>query len=200
MKITNDSIGGKKVIFDTIIDEIVGGASLNVTRLDNLTHNDNVDKRWLKAGAPVYFDHATRVAELCKTAKYLGGTSTAIRVYKEHHFKVGDFLNDGTNCSLIESIDSSNAAYDVLNVNSALATTGTVYFEGTVTGTNATLAYTPNGLLKNDAWIYDGNASAEIVTMGTVREDALTYFLPALYKVALRGGTAGTGTSLITVN
>jgi hypothetical protein len=35
--------------------------------------------------------------------------------------------------------------------------------------------------------------------MGTVREDALTYPINALYAIALRGGTAGTGRSLITL-
>lgn len=200
MQITNGSITGKKVIFDSIVDTVVGGASLDVTRLDNLVKNANVDKTYIKAGAPVYFDSATRVAELCKTAKYLGGSSTVIQITKNNHFKVGDFLNDGTDCGLISVIDTSNAGYDLVTVNTALTTTGGKYFEGTVTGTNATMKFTPNGLLKNDSYVFDGNAEAEIVTIGTVREDALTYVLPDLFKVALRGGTSGTGKSLITVN
>jgi hypothetical protein len=54
-------------------------------------------------------------------------------------------------------------------------------------------------LVKEDAFIGDGNAEVSIVKMGTAREDALTYPINALYKIALRGGVSGTGTSLITL-
>ncbi len=201
MQITEDSISGKKVIFESIIDEVAGGAGLNVTRLDYETNNDNVDKRYLKAGAPVYFVPSTRVAELCKSALAIdGGSGTAPRVGKNHHFKVGDFFGDGTTTGLISAINTTSSDdYDTITVNTALTyAEDTKFVEGTTSGTSAVLKYTPNGVVKSDVFIGEGNADVAIVKIGTVREDALTYCMPDLYKKALRGGTAGTGTSLIT--
>jgi hypothetical protein len=200
MQITTDSVDGQKVIFESILDEFVGGAGLNVTRLDNETHNSNVDKRYLKAGAPVYVVPSTRVAELCKSAIAIdGGTSTAIRVAKNHHFKVGDFMGDGTTTGLISAITTTEDDYDTITVNTALTyAEGTKFVEGTVTGSSAVLKYTPNGVVKSDIYMGDGNADVAIVRAGVAREDALTYCMPDLYKKALRGGTAATGTSLIT--
>lgn len=198
MQITNGSIAGKVVIFDSIIDEIPGGAGLNVTRLDYLT----AGKEYIEAGTPVYYDPATRVAEVCKSVKGVdGGTTTALRVSKKHHFKVYDWLNDGTTGAMITAINTSNAAYDVLTVNTALLSGAQYsYVEGTVSGTSAAVKYSPNGLIKDSVYIKNGNADVSIVTMGVAREAALTYPLSSVYKIALRGGTAGTGTSLITVN
>lgn len=205
MRITTDSIDGKKVVFDSILDEISGGAGLNVTRLDYETHNSNVDKRYLKAGAPVYYVDSTRVAELCKSAIAVdGGSGTSLRVAKNHHFKVGDFIGDGTTTALISAIDTTTSDdYDIVTVNTALTyAEDTKFVEGIVTGTSAVLKYTPNGVTKDDVYIGEGNADVAVVTMGTVREDALTYCLPDLYKIALRGGASQSTSSksLITVN
>lgn len=202
MNITTDSITGGKVIFENILEDVPGGASLEVTsRLDYLIHNTNVDKRYLKAGAPVYFSESTRIAQVCKSASWItGGSTTAIRVGKNHHFVVGDFMNDGVTTGLISAIVTTVAAYDTITVNTALLNvTGTIYGEGTVTGTSAALLYSPNGLTRDDVYIGDGNADVAIVKMGTAREDALTYPINALYKIALRGGATGEGTSLITL-
>lgn len=198
MQITNGSIAGKYVVFDSILDEIPGGAGLNVTRLDYTTSG----KEYIEPGTPVYYDPATRIAEVCKSAQGVdGGTTTAVRVTKKHHFKVGDYLNDDTNGAYITAINTTNSAYDVISVNTALTNGASVkYQEGTVSGTSVVLKYTPNGLVKSQIYIKDGNADASIVTMGTARESALPYPLTATYKKALRGGTAATGTSLITVN
>jgi hypothetical protein len=192
---------GTKVIFESILDEIPGGVGLNVERLDNLTVNANVDKRFLPAGTPVYVDLATRIAEVCKSATALAGSSAqAIRIAKNNHYKAGDLINDGVTSSTISSITSSGATYDVLNTAEALVyAEGTKYGEGSASGTSAALLYTPNGMTKDTAWIFDGNADVAVVTMGTVRADALTFPVNALYAVALRGGTAGTGKSLITL-
>jgi hypothetical protein len=105
MNITNDSIEGKKVIFENILEDVPGGASLEViSRLDYLTHNANVDKRYLKAGAPVYYNPATRIAQVCKSALAIaGGSATDIRVGKNHHFAVGEFFNDGVTTGLINN-------------------------------------------------------------------------------------------------
>ena len=197
MQIVNDdAIAGRKVIFESILDEVIGGASLNVARLDST----DTDKKFVKAGAPVYYVPATRVMELCKTVLVIdGGSTSAPRVGKNHHFKVGDIIGDGTTAQCITAIDkTSSADYDTLTLNSTIATAGTAgtkMFEGTVSGSSAVLKYTPNGILKNDVYIVDGNADGGIVTIGNVRESALEYPMPTLFKTALR---AATGTSLIT--
>lgn len=197
MQITTSSIAGKVVVFDSILDEVPGGVGLNVARLDYLASG----KEYIEPGTPVYVDYATRVAEVCKsTAAMAGSTGTSLRVGKKHHFKVGDIINDGTTGAIISAIDISNASYDVLSLNTSLTSTeGTKYQEGTVTGSSTVLKYTPNGLIKSGTYIKDGNADVAVVTMGQARLDSLTYPLTEAYKIALRGGTTGTGTCLITV-
>lgn len=203
MQVTSSSITGAKVIFESILDEIPGGVSLPVADLDNTKVDATlgVDKRWLKAGAPVYVDIAARTATLCKSALGItGGGATTPRVSKNNHFKVGEYLNDGVTSSLISAIDVTNAGYDIITVGEALLyAAGTKYCEGSASGTSTALQFTPNGVTKDDVYIADGNADVAVVTMGTVREDALTYPINALYAIALRGGTAGTGRSLITL-
>jgi|SRR5665647_558579 len=200
MTITSKSFGGKKVIFESIIDEVIGGVSLKTARLDSLTVNTNVDKRELPAGTPVYIDRAARTADVCKSViALLGTTAQAIKVPKNNHFKVGDFLNDGVKSSAITGITTTDASFDTLATAEALVyAEGTKYGEGSVSGTSAVLLFTPNGVTKDNCWIGDGNADVGVVTMGSVRESALTFPVNALYKVALRGGASGTGTSLIT--
>lgn len=180
---------GSKVIFESILDEIPGGVGINVARLDYLTSNVNVDKRFLPAGTPVNVNLVTRVAEVCKsTIALASSTAQAIHVPKLNNYAVGDFLNDGTTSSAISSIDTSNAGYDILNTAEALTyAENTKFGQGTVSGTSAVQSYLPNGMTKDNVWVFDGNADCAIVTMGTVREDALAFPITALYKAALRG-------------
>lgn len=201
MQITKSSLPGSKVVFESILDEVPGGVSIKVARLDYLTVNSNVDKRFLPAGTPVYVDLAARTADICKSITALTGSSgTAIRVAKNHHYLVGDLVNDGTTSSIISSIDTSNAAYDVINTAEALTTTlATKYGQGSASGSSDVQLFLPNGMTKDVVWIGDGNADGAIVKMGTVRADALAFPITAAYAIALRGGTAGTGTSLITL-
>lgn len=197
--IRSDAFGGRKVVFDSIIDEVPGGAGLNVDRLDY----EAVGKEYIEEGTPVYFVPSTRVAEVCKSALAIdGGGATTPRISKKNHFLAGDFMGDGTTTALITAIDRlTSEDYDIVTVNTALIyAAGTKYVEGTVTGTSAVLKYSPNGLVRSPEYIHNGNADVPIVTIGSVREDALTYPLPDLYKIALRGGVSGTGKSLITVN
>lgn len=199
MQITNKTIAGKKVIFESILDEISGGLSLVVADLDYLTNNANVDKRYLPAGTPVHVDIAARTATVCKSAIALASSSAkAIRVPKNNHFKVDEILNDGVTSATITGITTSEATYDTIAVEADLIyAAGTKYGEGSVTGTSTDLYLSPNGLTKDNIYIGNGNADVAVVTIGSAREDALTYPINALYKVALRGGTSGT--SLITL-
>ena len=166
--------------------------------LDYLTNNANVDKRYLPAGTPVHVDIAARTATVCKSAIALASsTAKAIRVPKNNHFKVDEILNDGVTSATITGITTSEATYDTIAVEADLIyAAGTKYGEGSVTGTSTDLYLSPNGLTKDNIYIGNGNADVE-VTIGSAREDALTYPINALYKVALRGGTSGT--SLITL-
>jgi len=189
MQIVNTSIPGTKVIFESIREEVPGGCSIPVARLDNETKNSNVDKRFLPAGTPVYVDLDTNIAQVCKSSTAITGSGAqTLRVAKNNHWKVGDLVNDQVTSAAISSITTSGAAYDTLNVAAVLVyATGTKYGQGSVSGTSVALLYTPNGLTKDTIWIYDGNADSAIVTVGSVREDALTFPINALYAAALRG-------------
>jgi len=189
MQITNETISGKKVIFDSIIDEIKGGLSVPVADLDYLTHTAYVDKRYLPAGTPVYVDLSTRTATVCKsTVALAGSTEQAIRVPKNHHFFAGELLNDGVTSSEISSVTTTASGYDVLATSEALIyAEGTKYAEGSVSGTSTALHLSPNGLTKDEVYLADGNADVAVVTIGSVREVALTYPIPSLYATSLRG-------------
>jgi hypothetical protein len=160
-----------------------------------------VGNEYIAAGTPVYVDPTARTAEICKSVLGIdGGGSTTPRVTKGHHFKVGDILNDGTTGAYITTITQSATGYDVFTVNTAVQYSGSIqYIEGSATGSSTALKYTPNGVIKSPTRIYEGNADVPVVTIGTLRSAALTYPIPSLYAIPLRGGTAGTGKSLITV-
>lgn len=194
MQITSDSVAGRVVVFDSILDEVPGGVGLNVARLDY----ERAGKEYIQAGTPVYVDYAARTAEVCKSALAIdGGGSTTPRISKNNHFLVGDIMNDGTTGAKITAIDRDTSDdYDTVTVNTALTyAAGTKYLEGSATGSSTALMYTPNGLVKSISRIKEGNAEVAVVIMGSVREDALTYPMPTLYKTALRSAT---GKSLIT--
>lgn len=205
MFITTDSQAGRKVVFENILEDIPGGVSVNVTRLDYTASG----KEWLPAGTPVYVDLSTRTAEVCKTVAAAGtGDATHLYVSDDHHFKVGDSITDFSYCRIISSISASGDDYELITVPSGLIyTSGTIYAEAATGAASAYEAasaaqaclYLPNGLVKSAVNIENGNGDAAVVKMGTVREDALTYPLPSAFEVALRGGTTGTGTSLITL-
>lgn len=199
MQIKTGSIAGKKVVFESILDEVPGGVSLPVTRLDYLTSG----KEYLKAGTPVYVDLSTRIAQVCKTTKSdTAIDATHLYVAAGHHFKVNDSITDAAFSRIISAIAASGTTHDVFTVASGLVITAdTVYNEATAgaSGAFSAYAYTPNGLTRDDVYIKDGNADVAVVKVGTVRGDALEYPLSAANKIALRGGASGEGTSLITV-
>jgi hypothetical protein len=189
MNITTDSIAGNKAVFESIIDEVPGGLSLVVADLDYTKHDANVDKRYLPAGTPVHVDLTARTATVCKSVIALASSSAqAIRVPKNNHFKVDEYLNDGVTSALITGITTTVATYDTIAVDAALIyAEGTKYGEGSVSGTSTALLLSPNGLTKDACYMADGNADVAVVTIGSVREAALTYPINALYAAALRG-------------
>lgn len=204
MNITETSIPGRNVVWESILDEVPGGVSVDVTRLDYTAD----DKEYLPAGTPVYVDLSTRVAEVCKSAAAAAsGTATTVILPKEHHFKVGDSITDFAFCRIISGITEGDDT-DTLTVPSGLKYgSGQVYAEaatGAASGYEPASAaqacrYLPNGMLKDKIRIAEGNADGAVVKIGSAREDALTFPIPDTYQIALRGGSSGTGTSLITL-
>jgi len=199
MNITKTSIPGRNVVWESILDEVPGGVSVDVTRLDYTADG----KEYLPAGTPVYVDLSTRVAEVCKSASAAAsGTATTVILPKQHHFKVGDSITDFAYCCIISDITEGDDT-DTLTVPSGLITaSGTVYGEAASAATGAyasSLRYTPNGMLKDKIRIAEGNADGAVGKIGSAREDALTFPIPDTYQIALRGGSSGTGTSLITL-
>ena len=64
MNITETSIPGRNVVWESILDEVPGGVSVDVTRLDYTADG----KEYLPAGTPVYVDLSTR-SEVCKSVE-----------------------------------------------------------------------------------------------------------------------------------
>lgn len=121
MNISSSSIAGRNVVFDSILEDLPGGVSLDKSRL--LSTQTEV-----KAGTLV--NVAARVAEVVKTAICVAASADGdnVRVAKGHLFKAGESITDGYVVSAISSITTSNADYDILVV----ATTLVNYAEGVV--------------------------------------------------------------------
>lgn len=92
-------------------------------------------------------------AAVIKVAKVLsGGTTTKLRVAKGHLFAAGDVITkygDGKASPTINTIDTTNADYDVLNLSAGYTdiTSDDVIIEATAIGegvTEASPKYTPN--------------------------------------------------------
>lgn len=104
------------------------------------------------AGSAVGYDEATRVATLIKSAtlvEALEATGKAVKVAKGHLFIAGDFIIANGKSTKINTINTSNADYDVLNVVADLGVTaeGTVLLQGAAeAGSNAVLITEPKGL------------------------------------------------------
>lgn len=121
MQITSGTLGGRNVVFDSVLEDIPGGVSLAKSRLKTGTEE-------ILAGTPVFVNKTTRVAEIVKSATIItGGTSTAVRVPKTHQFKAGEYVTDGVAVQTISTI-TTGTDYDTLNLGGALLT----YAAGTV--------------------------------------------------------------------
>jgi len=165
------TVNGGIPVFQTRLESAIGGFVLDDSAL---TAADTV-----KAGQPMGYDEATRVAKVVKLAKvYENATNvaTVIKVYKGHHFKVGDYIAFivGDAAYAITVIDTSNAAYDSLTVGTtlgdALTADTSILFQSSATGA-AAAAYsvTAKGLLYEDTDVADG-VSVSVVIRGTVYE------------------------------
>lgn len=109
MNITTDSIAGRNVVFDLILEDIPGGVSLDKTRIADGT-------LYIGAGTPVYVDKATRVAQIVKTAITVADSASgdAVRVAKGHQFIAGESITDGYVVAVISSITTTEDDYDII--------------------------------------------------------------------------------------
>jgi len=115
MNITSDTIEGRNVVFDNILEDIPGGVSLDKTRVPSTL-------TYLKAGTLLNVTKSTRVAEFIKTAKCVADSDDGdnVRVAKGHLFAAGDYVTDGYVVAAISSITTSEDDYDILVVGTTL--------------------------------------------------------------------------------
>jgi len=157
--------------------------------LETATGGFNLDDAPLAAGAEVLrgtvigFDEVTRVALVVKQAiLYEAALNTTVnyKVKKGHHLKVGDVIayTVGGAAKAIETITTTNAAYDTLGVGSGNSLgvaidAGEVLFEGPTAGTDtAALKTEPKGLLMEDA-VAQASEPISVVLRGTVYQRRL---------------------------
>lgn len=124
MQIRKGSLGGRNVVFDSVIEEIPGGVGLTRARL--ITGQTEVP-----AGTLV--NVTNRAAQIIKTAKCVADSANGdnVRVEKGHLFKAGESITDGYIVAVISSITTTNADYDILVVATTLVNyaTGVVLVE-----------------------------------------------------------------------
>jgi hypothetical protein len=173
MQLTNSTITGRNVVFDSVLEDIPGGVNLDVSRLTS-------DLEYIKAGTLVNVNKATRIAEVVKTAVCVADSVDGdnIRVAKGHLLKAGEYVTDGYVVAAISSITTSNATYDILVVGTTLVNygVGVVLKEsaaGKVAGSHATvsiLVATGNTFVVNDP---TGKAAGITVSILTAADDNL---------------------------
>lgn len=129
----------------------------------------------VEGGTPVNYDEVTRVVKVLKTAKVYEATSTsAVKVYKGHLLTTSDNLGAvvGGAAYAISTIDTSNSAYDLVTLSTALGalTAGQALFASSASGA-AAAAYVvqPNGLLYAEMKVEE-NESASVAIRGTIYE------------------------------
>lgn len=171
-------------VFQTMLETAQGGFSLDNTGL--------AVGETIKAGTPIGYDEATRVAKVLKVATLQANAANDAvdyRVMKGHNIKVGDYLAAvaGGKAYAVTEIDTSNAAYDELTVGTTLGVALTApygLFVSSATGASAAVvAVTAKGLLYEDTEV-SPTASVAVVLRGTVYDRRITA-IPSAVKTAL---------------
>lgn len=132
----------------------------------------------LPKGSLVVADEQGRTATVLAGGKAYanaGGTATAYQVAKGHTFKVGDNfakVGIGAKAYPITSIDTTNAAYDTINVGTSIGavTAGDQLYASSATGaTSSALPAGVNGLLHEDVEVPASGlkASVSVIARGT---------------------------------
>ena len=129
----------------------LGGGQLAIT---NLTAGIK-----LKKGALINFNLSTKAVNPVKNALVVtGGTTTAPRVKKNHLFKVGDIGYVSGDGVTINSIDTSNADYDVITFSAACtgAAAGAYIEQAVAAGATPALKFNANALLGESVFDVQG--------------------------------------------
>lgn len=164
------------------VADIPGGVTVSVADLGGSV---------LVEGTPIGVG-ANGLHKVCKTARIIadaGATATTYDVAKGHHFKVGDrFATAACNGQLITTIDKSDAAKDVITVETTLGaaiTASTCAFESS--GANKTLKVTPIAIVgSNEDIVNNDNLFVPALIIGVVKESNAP-IVNATIKAALKG-------------
>lgn len=190
MNISSETITGRNVVFDLILEDFPGGASFDLSNIP-------ADIEWIDQGTPVYLDKSARVAYAVKTSAIaVSGTSSGFYVSNDNLWAVADVMFDGTSGAAISSITASgDYDYIVLAANSLVTyVTNTVLKAGlNVSGD----LYTANGFVKDTINVGTGaakvdNAECSVVLRGAVRNGSLPYPLSTAQKTSLAHFTFNT--------
>ena len=201
MNITQDSFGGRNVVWDYIHEDIPGGVSLDKTRIP-------ATLLYVEAGSPVNVNKTTRVAELIKTAVTVASSASgdAVRVEKGHLFAAADVITDGYVVSAITSITTSNADYDIIVPATTLVNyaEGTVIVEsatGKVAGTQAAVTVTTVVSTSKTLTVSDpsGKAAGIIVSVSNNTSDALACSFAGKTLTIALAQTAGSNTPAVEI-
>jgi len=156
------------------------------------TENLTVGKR-LPAFAPIYADKKYKKAyPVRNSAVYeaADATATAIKVKKGTLLYAGAFVGNGKKGATIASVDTSNALYDVINVDATLGVAlaaGDVLFEATAAG-GTKQKYVANSALYESKMVEDGiNTVALLRTAAEIEPDKLAIPFSDSDKAALAG-------------
>ena len=113
-----------------------------------------------------------------------GGTTTAPRVAKNHLFKVGDFGFVSGDAVTINSIDTSNAAYDVITFSAACtgAAAGAYIEQAVAAGATPTVKYNANAILGESIYDVQGGEPCTVVLwiFQAIEKSRLPYAASAL--------------------
>lgn len=199
MHITTETIARRKVIFDSILEDIPGGVGLDKSRL-------TTGLEQVAAGTLV--NVTNRVAEVVKTAICVANSADAthIRVAKNHLFKVGESLTDGFAVAAISSIDTTTStAYDILTLgaslvsyaaNAVLIEVNTGAAMGVYASATVTIA-TGKTITVNDQ---SGRAAGVIVSISAAGDDNLAVgFSGNTLSIALAGTTGTKNTPAVEI-
>lgn len=124
----------------------------------------------LMRATPIEVDFSDMSAAVCKTAKVVsGGTTTKPRIAKGHYLQVGDVVSKVGHYAAsrtITAIDTSNADYDVLTLNSAYSglTANDVLTEATAYGYYPAAEGAEGALLVKASGASDGEINDSSVT------------------------------------
>jgi uncharacterized protein YdbL (DUF1318 family) len=181
-------------IFKCVIEDIPGGILFDVDDLPSATE-------FLEEGVLLAEDGSTSgLFHVCKTAKVyeaLAAAGTALKVYKDHLFDVGDFITNGQVSTAITVINTTGSLlYDTLTLTATLDAVeavpiNSILYQAASATTNAATASTAT--VEDTAEDYlaianpRGNTNDIIVTINQNGSDALAVtYTPSTKTLLIR--------------